>query len=404
MVNAEKVANWITDWESSKPAGIEGKLVILMIGTINVGDGNYSYIKEDGENVLVYEMGDLCNTYYPRNDGVSTIAKAVNEGANIDGMMMQMGIDPTKDMLLFVQGNGTNEGKNMAGAARMWYTFSYWGVEKEHKALLNGNASYVLNPEANTNLTVTKADLYGASASTPPMNGSTPIASIRRDATVLQATMKEMMHLIDTDDSSALILDTRSSDEYAGTKRAKTELKTCGVNQDEQCYTAFDGHIKGAKHLYYTDILETSEAVDLDGDGNVTDVVESSYRFKSMEEITQIFADVGYEEGKTLYTYCRTGTKASLLTFGASQVVGYPTRMYDGSWIQWGKMAHRVDANGSTVIPEESAWRTDIDQYSEAITYNGEDTTVHPTDPATLHLDATDTNAIIEEDIHYKAQ
>ncbi len=401
LVTATNVEKWITDWENNRPEGISGKLIILQIGEISV-DGNYTALKHDDINVFTYELGDVCNTYYSRFDGVSKIAKAVNSGENIDRMMMAYGIDPKHDMLLFVQGNGLRKGANMSGAARMWYTFSYWGLKQENMALLNGNASFVLNPDANSELiTANKDDLFSAKTSELPMSGTTSIKEIRRNATKLQATMKEMRKLIDNCLYNSLIVDARSQAEYDGTKRAKTELKTCGENRDEQCYTPFDGHIKGAKHILYTNVLDLTDTKDLNGDGNITST-EASYVFKSPDEIKQLFDDAGYEDGNTIYTYCRTGTKSSLLAFSASQIVGYTTRMYDGSWIQWGKMAHREDANGSTLIPENSYWRTDVERYSENITYNGDSSSVIPQDPKYLNLCSWNTNKIVKEDKQYK--
>jgi len=211
------------------------------------------------------------------------------------------------------------------------------------------------------------------------------------------------MNLIDKNNGNSLIIDARSSNEFNGISRAKTELKNCGINQDEQCYTAFDGHIKNSKNLYYTDILDLTDTADLDGDGEITDIKESSYVFKSQADIEKLFTDIGYTDKKTIYTYCRTGTKASLVTFASSQVLGYSTRMYDGSWIQWGKMAYREDSNNQTLISENSIWRMDIEKYSESITYNGDKLTVHSTNKNTLNLSAIDSDAIIKADINYKA-
>jgi 3-mercaptopyruvate sulfurtransferase SseA len=404
LVSASKVANWITDWTNNKPLAIQGKLVVLMVGKIDVGDVNANYLKGDGQNVLVYEASSLLGSTITRNDGVSDISKAFYDGKRMDEALMQTGIDPNKDMLLFVQGNASKQGKNLLNAARMWMTFAYWGVMPEHMALLNGNASYVLNPSVNNEITVSKTDIYDINQTVLPNNGTASIKDIRRDGTVIQATMKEMMDLVDGDANDTYILDVRSADEFNGVKRAKTELKICGENKDAQCYTPFDGHIKGASNLVFSSLLDMTTASDLNGDGNITDVVESSFVFKSQSVIEELFANAGYENGDALYVYCRTGTKASLGMFGASQIMGYPTRIYDGGWIQWGKMAHREDANGSTLIPEKSPWRTDIDKYSEAITYNGATSTVHITDPSTLNLDAETTNVMVQEDTNYKAQ
>jgi hypothetical protein len=109
-----------------------------------------------------------------------------------------------------------------------------------------------------------------------------------------------------------------------------------------------------------------------------------------------LFEIAGYHVGKTVYIYCLTGTKASLLTFTSAAVLGYDTRMYDGSWIQWGKMANLLDTNGNELLPENSKWRTDI--YSDSVEYNLEQLSISPLNTELLNLEAELTNAMILAD------
>ena len=392
VISVEKAVSWITNWSETKPEGISGKLFIMQVGDIDGADLNvHNFIKHNDVDTFTFDRTDGCtDTGNFRNDGVSNVPKPVFSGPEMDGAFMAYDIDPKKDMLLLVLAEPS--GSLAAGSLRMWYTMTYWGMNAKNIAVLNGQAGSVLNPEVNTNLQSfginTKDDIFVADQSVPPMNGTHSIAEVKRDGTILQATTGDMMKLVKNGTQNATIIDARSSAEYWGTKQAKTEFKTCGEDGKQQCFTAFDGHIQSAQNLLYTNILNTAD---------------KSYTFKDIFEIESLFAGTGYTEGQTAYIYCRTGTKASMLTFASAAILGNPTRMYDGSWIQWGKMANAIDTNGNELLPTGTKWRLDVSKYSESITANAKGTDfVSPHAEGSLHLDAKHTNAIINEDKAYK--
>lgn len=391
VITAEKAVSWITNWRENKPEGISGKLFIMQVGDIDGAALNvHNYVKHNDVDTFTFDRTAGCTTTGNfRNDGVSNVPKPVFSGQEMDGAFMAYNIDPNNDMLLLVLAEPN--GDLAAGSLRMWYTMTYWGMSPKNIAVLNGQAGNVLNPEINTNLQSyginTLDDIFVANESVPPMNGEHSIAEVKRDGTILQATTGDMMKLVEDGLDNASIIDARSSAEYFGTKKAKTEFKTCGTDHLQQCYTAFDGHIRGAQNLLYTDILN---------------IADKSYTFKDIFEIESLFAGAGYREGQTAYIYCRTGTKASLLTFASAAILGNPTRMYDGSWIQWGKMANALDTNGNELLPSDTRWRVDVSEYTESLTYNPDSTKVSPHAEGSLHLDAKNTNAIINEDKAYK--
>jgi len=403
VVSAEKAAAWITDWKKNKPHGIKGKLFVMQVGNI-YGD-EHNYIKHNDIDVFTFDRTDGCtDTGDFRNDGVSNVPKPVFTGQQMDEAFMAYNIDPKHDMILIVLAEGN--GGYMAGAVRMWYTMAYWGLSRKNIAVLNGQASNVLNPEVNTNLQsqgiYSKDDIFVAEQSVPPMNGTHSVKKVKRDGTILQATAADMMNVVDNKSETSLIIDARSEAEFIGSKKAKTEFKICGEDGASQCYTAFDGHIKGAKNIYFTNIINTADGnVDISGDGLVSGL-DATYSFKNINDIDAIFAEAGYTKGLTTYVYCRTGTKASLLTFASAAILGHPTRMYDGSWIQWGKMANAHDTNSIELLPADSSWRTDTANYSESIVYNPNPDLVSPHAKDSLHLDNKKTNLIIKEDKRYK--
>jgi thiosulfate/3-mercaptopyruvate sulfurtransferase len=59
-------------------------------------------------------------------------------------------------------------------------------------------------------------------------------------------------------------------------------------------------------------------------------------RFKSPEDIREVFSRAGVAPDKTVVTYCAIGMRASLAYF-AARVAGLPARVYRDSWADWSK-------------------------------------------------------------------
>ena len=102
--------------------------------------------------------------------------------------------------------------------------------------------------------------------------------------------------------NSAVILDTRSEEEYCGTvARAKR-----------------GGAIPGAVHIEWTR--------NLGPDG----------RFKPADELRTMYEDAGVTRDKEVMTYCQGGYRAAH-SYVALRLLGYPrVRNYIGSWKEWG--------------------------------------------------------------------
>jgi thiosulfate/3-mercaptopyruvate sulfurtransferase len=98
------------------------------------------------------------------------------------------------------------------------------------------------------------------------------------------------------------LLDTRSEDEYLGRRiRARR-----------------GGAIPGAVHLEWRQ--------NLDADG----------RFKSRDELREMYADRGITPDREVVTYCQGGYRAAH-SYLALRILGFPrVRNYTGSWKEWG--------------------------------------------------------------------
>lgn len=402
LVSAATVKAWVDDWEQNRPENIEGRLFIMQFGTAMSGDDPNKYIKSIGETVITLDGSGISGL---RNDGVSDVPSSLPSGTVMDARLAELGINPNKDMLLIVAGNG--EAGSVLQASRLWYTMAYWGVKPENMALMNGSALYQFHPDNNSSIT-DLSDIFVSQATAPPGNGKTSVKDIPYDATSIHASMQDMMNLVTGVDQAYMVVDARSSDEYSGAKdgdgkivkKTKTEEKTCGSDGKSQCYVAFEGHIKGAANINYTTLYNgDDQSGDLNGDGK-TDAKDASATFKNLDELEAIYAAAGYKDGDTLYTYCRTGTRASINTFVQMQILGYPTAMYDASWTQWGKMAYTLNKNSDFNMREGNQWRTDLEKYSDSVTENSDSSDVQQING--FNAEGLSTRAIIEEDQAYK--
>ena len=385
IIDASTMIDWIEDWQNNRPKDVKGKLVVLQVGPAFANDKHHTYIKHDDKNIFTFDKAGGCSNTDPafdRTDGVSVIPKAVLSGKMMDAAFMMYNIDPVNDMLLIVAGGDKKlkaKKENAAATARFAWSMKYWGLK--HYAVLDGNIEYMLNPKTNPSIKqkgIESIDeLFTEKASIPPMNGKHSIKEIDKMDQGVMATLEEMINVVKKCPNSAFIIDARSFDEYNANnsvKMSKTEAKICGENHKSQCYTAIEGHIKGAKNIEYSNFIVTDDQkADANGDGKV-DGFDASFRFKTKAEIFDILKSKGYNPSKqVLYTYCRTGTRAALPAFIGLDILGVNTKLFDGSWIEWGRLAGKPgtkDVNGDLLLRCDSPWRTDTAELTEKLIYN----------------------------------
>jgi thiosulfate/3-mercaptopyruvate sulfurtransferase len=76
------------------------------------------------------------------------------------------------------------------------------------------------------------------------------------------------------------------------------------------------GHIKGAKSMPYTSVLD------------------STSRILPISELQKLFEDVGVMKGDTVVTYCHVGQQATV-PYAVAILLGYTAMVYDGSFEDW---------------------------------------------------------------------
>ena len=65
-------------------------------------------------------------------------------------------------------------------------------------------------------------------------------------------------------------------------------------------------------------------------------LLDASGRFKPVEALREIFAETGLSGGERVITSCGSGVTACIVSF-ALQLVGGRSKVYDGSWSEWGR-------------------------------------------------------------------
>jgi thiosulfate/3-mercaptopyruvate sulfurtransferase len=140
-----------------------------------------------------------------------------------------------------------------------------------------------------------------------------PIATGPSNSKKGNVTLKSAGLLVDKDyviktlkSEKAYVVDARAKNYYGG----------------EPTGNPRDGHIAGAKNIYFMDLLDAS----------------NNYSFKTPDELKAVFTPVASSD-KELVTYCFIGQTASVV-YMSGRILGYDMKLYDGSMQEWS----RIDA------------------------------------------------------------
>lgn len=110
----------------------------------------------------------------------------------------------------------------------------------------------------------------------------------------------------------AIIVDTRTDDEFSGKKQKKGALK--------------GGRILGGIHI------DWAQAINYNGD----------MRMKSEEELQSIYSALRNTDDEPIILYCHTGMRSAHTAFVLTQLLGYENvKNYDGSWTEWSRFEDR---------------------------------------------------------------
>lgn len=172
---------------------------------------------------------------------------------------------------------------------RLWWTLRFYGVEDV--CIFNGNQQ-------------TWSDLgYPLTSEIPRLEKSEYRLDPLAFQTQTNATTDQVKALIG---SNSWIIDARQADEFSG------RVMASGAERR--------GRIPGAVNFYWQDNLNATG------------------RFKSLEELREMYLQKGISDDKPVIVYCHSGFQSSLDYFVLTQLLGYRSvANYDASWIGWSR-------------------------------------------------------------------
>jgi len=321
-----------------------------------------------------------------RSEGVIPAVNMVLDGASIDALIQRAGIN--KNTTVIFTGPGTSKNDYMS-VGRLYFNFRYWGFPKERLKVLNG-------------LSGAYKAAYGLTTTVPAVTVST--YSVKNNPAFrddLRVSLKEMMDYADGKVSNVVVIDGRGSDgpggttySYDGDPKATTGVFSSSTYTATD-YVAFEGHIKGATAMVWSNLYEG-----IDSAGTVTTGTAAYYRFKSEADMVPLWTAAGLDSTKTAYVHCRTGMISSAMYVALDAYLSWPVSNYDGSWSQWGHLAGKV--NGG-FLENSSPWRTDTAARTELLYLNRDSGAIieNPADGGVMNSYDTSVNKIEEADKAY---
>ena len=412
LITGNTLKGWIDDWTANRPEGITGKLVILQAADSDglvTGAAGFEIFKPVGENVVSYNASEWVQT---RINGVLQTVSMVPDGRSVDTFLAKYNIDPANDMIVCAPGSSTSTSQVMR-AGRCWYMFRYWGVAKEHLAMLNGGNDWLAS---NTNLEATD---FATTGSTAPGTGSATVKDLPEVNMVLQATLEDMMNVVAAQDINLLgdgvfIWDARGTTEYDPSSNSPVYVDANFRGGATQ------GHPNGALELNFSSLLNGA-----DGNNSWKPKAElQAYMNGEVDADSIGFVDAtlggvgsgnAYQQDDVVYTYCQTTYRAMITGFATVAILGKPTRFYDGAMTEWHSLNTVVNSSGFAPLPFDSPWRTDLVTVS-GFEYHSDPTNPNPVPPVTTppskprpvvvpsisNAYADSANAIVNEDMEYK--
>jgi 3-mercaptopyruvate sulfurtransferase SseA len=404
VISAATLERWMSDWANQRPAGITGKLVILQVAK---GPAGAEFVKPDASNVFTY-LSPGSEWVQTRSNGVIETVSMVPDGTAMDALLKKYAIDPTRDMIVAAMGTGS--AGNAMAQGRIWYALRYWGVERQHLAILNGGNQWI-------NGNGLAAGDFQADPSTPPDNGSFSVKEMLVDNTALQATVEDLLAVVPSSDGNIkddgiLIWDARNAAQYSAGQIVERGQQGCAsaycapTDIENYAWTfqnngSRQGRPFGTLQLDFTRMLDASKgyaykpkselAAYLAGqvDANGNGFIDASY--------TPVGAGNAYQEGDTVYVYCETTFRAMITGVASAVILGKPTRFYDGAMVEWNSLSHIADRTGSPILPVNSPWRTDLRSFFRPAMSTANVAPRNITDPY-----AWGASAIVDADRGYK--
>lgn len=252
---------------------------------VRIVDGSWHLPNANRDAFAEFESGHIQGAQYFNIDviadtssGLPHTLPSANQFAQAVGAM---GISNSDRIVIY-------DTAGMFSAARVWWMFKIFGA-KNIRVLDGGLPAW-------------KAAGFGVTDR--KFNPAPSAFEAEKDSERIVA-LKEMREQVDASDSQ--ILDARGPGRFTGQEAEPRQ----GMRA---------GHMPGATNIPYSSLLNA--------DGT----------FKSHAELQKVFEDAQVDPSQPIITTCGSGVTASIILL-ALELLGHTnTRLYDGSWAEWGSL------------------------------------------------------------------
>ncbi|WP_299215367.1 sulfurtransferase [uncultured Aquimarina sp.] len=235
-----------------------------------------NYNKEHISGAINIWRTDIEDTSYPYK---GMMAKR----QQIEALFNRLGIT-NKDTLILYDDRGACD------AARLWWILKNYDFESVK--LLNGGLKAWKIAGGATN---------DEKVSVMPSN-----FKLSEDGSFKLWIGKDEINNILVSGKKDIILDTRNIEEFSG-KRQKSGATKAG-------------------RIPNSILIDWAEAIDYN----------ETQKFKSFDQLEQIYGSTGGSKNDVVITYCHSGVRSAHTTFVLTELLGYKNvKNYDGSWVEW---------------------------------------------------------------------
>jgi thiosulfate/3-mercaptopyruvate sulfurtransferase len=199
----------------------------------------------------------------------------------LETLFSKLGIEKEDTLLIF-------DDKGLCDAARLWWVLQYYNFKNVR--MLDGGFSTVKSAEIPL---TTEKSIFSA----------TKFSFSSEINTTYFASKSQLEKAVE---NGAIILDTRTTDEYLGNILKKGAF------------------VKGK--IPNSQLLDWASAINYSGDKKTKTVIA----------LEKIYSKIGAKKSDTIYVYCHSGVRSAHTTFVLTQLLGYKHVLnYDGSWTEW---------------------------------------------------------------------
>lgn len=332
LITPETLERWLNDWESVRPAHVQGDLVVLQYGFSEDALGTAA----STEGVRVYDASDDFSVLIePRNNGLLAAGRAPARGVRVDAFLRKYTIDPQADFVVFVSGDLTHD--SLSWLSMAWLTFRYWGIPDDRLAIVNGDINDL------------SEDVRADEPLEALYEGKVRVLALPSTNFSITLDLEDVRTWVQERPHDAQLWDTRIGAEYESTAISESARETSCIVGAPRCSAHYAGRIAGAKHLAFTGFLD------------------EKHRVRPPQELLALLHNHGISRGTTQFLYDGDGARSAIVAFILLAITDHDARWYPNSFVEWSALNATHPETKLRRLSEENPWRTDTPEFTEEL-------------------------------------